>query len=1134
MIEYRHVTTFGVTQQRWLANITDLALVEVDGQTMLVAATQLGGGISSYAVGSPDQAITSLRNRAYLDNATYQGPPELSVITQNGDALIHVARMGGIADQATELRSNNGALGQFQTLFRNDLGRSLTALGQVQTTQGQIIYSAQDGGMQLQTHLMSSDGRLTLRGKVDLPVPEGSVDATLDKVIDVTVNGQKVLIAVSGNGNFISTHLMAENGALGSGMVHVAARGAGYDIPSDIQAVTAGGKTFVVMAGSASGSLTVFRVDAKGQLTTTDHVLDEGTTRFQSVTALETVQLGSRSFVFAGGADDGISVSTVLPDGRLLHLETIVDTDAMTLADVSGIQAVVRDGKIMLFVSSSTETGITQLVFDPGPIGSTTITDAGTVKGGNGGDLLVAGAATTRLEGGNGNDILVAGAKPVTLVGGSGADIFVPSRVKGRITIQDYDHGVDKLDLSMLGTIRSIWQLRFIPTANGVMIIYGETILDIQTRDGRSLSLGDFSNALFPIAHYLLPDIDPDTIDPEGTPSDTPEWQFGTAGNDRLLGAAGPQMISAGAGNDTVSGGAGNDTLKGEAGNDVLRGGDGKDDLSGGTGRDTLFGDAGDDVLRGDEDNDLLYGDAGDDTLYGGAGNDLLYGGDGNDRLFGDDGNDTLSGGDGDDWLQVFLGDNRLLGDDGNDTLLGGIGADYLGGGDGHDSLSGGDGNDILNGDDGDDTLEGDAGNDTLSGGDGNDLLRGGDGNDSLLGQLGNDYLSGGDGNDKLEGGWGNDTLYGDDGNDTLVGALGADHLYGGSGRDTLRGNYGNDLLFGGDDFDFLSGGAGDDLLYGENGNDTLFGDAGNDLLSGGEGNDRLIGGTGNDTLYGDEGNDFLRAHTGLNWLYGGDGNDTLNGGKMADRLFGGSGDDKLTGGGGNDRLNGNQGNDRLVGGNGNDTLAGNGGNDLLQGGGGHDRMFGGGGNDTLTSFSGNNLLAGGMGADVLRSGGGNDTLNGNGGDDRLYAGGGNDRLVGGFGHDKLYGGMGSDTLDGGGGNDSLYGEGGNDILLGNNGADRLTGGAGRDVFRYLSVGDSRVGAADVITDFDTRLDVIDLKALNLTYVAEGDFRGSRSVRWEHIGQETHVTVDINGDHQADMLIRLQGTLDLGGDDFLI
>ncbi|MBM3605639.1 MAG: calcium-binding protein, partial [Alphaproteobacteria bacterium] len=746
MIVYRHVTTFGVTQQRWLSKITDLEIVEVGGQTMLLAATHLGGGISSYAITDPDQPLTALRTRPYLDNATYQEPPRITRVSIGGRDLVHVAQLGQAANLGAELRGQNGALVPFAPLFGTELGTRLTALGQVQTSQGQILYSAQYGELQLQTHRLSPDGTLMRVGQVTLPTPRGSTNAALDKVLDVTVEGQRVLVAISGNGNFISTHLMTDSGWLGPGAIHVAARGVGYDLPSDVETVQFDGQTFVILAARGSSSLTVFRLTATGGLTAVDHVIDEATTRFQSATALEAVVLDGRAFVFAGGADDGISAFVMLPDGRLVHLAVIVDTAALTLANVSDIEAIVRDGRIILFVSSSTETGVTQFVFDPGRIGLTATTSSAIARGGGASDILIAGPTTTRLEGGAGSDILVAGTRSVTMVGGDGADIFMPTRVRGRISILDYDPAADRLDLSLLGNVRSIWQLQFIPTANGVMIIYGDTILDITTRNGRSLSIGDFSNALFPIAHYLLPEVDPIRVTPDDTPSTEATWIFGTPGADRLLGTAQPNLIMAGAGDDTVSGGGGNDTLRGEGGNDVLRGGEGNDQLFGGPGRDTLFGDAGHDLLYGEDGDDLLYGGAGNDTLYGGQGNNRLYGGPGNDRLYGGGGSDTLVGEDGRDWLEALLGNNRLLGGSGNDTLIAGVGSDYLNGGAGNDLLRGGAGNDTLLGEDGNDTLWGDDGNDLLEGRAGDDLLKGGEGNDTLHGGLGNDVLEGGAG----------------------------------------------------------------------------------------------------------------------------------------------------------------------------------------------------------------------------------------------------------------------------------------------------------------------------------------------------------------------------------------------------
>ena len=63
---------------------------------------------------------------------------------------------------------------------------------------------------------------------------------------------------------------------------------------------------------------------------------------------------------------------------------------------------------------------------------------------------------------------------------------------------------------------------------------------------------------------------------------------------------------------------------------------------------------------------------------------------------------------------------------------------------------------------------------------------------------------------------------------------------------------------------------------------------------------------------------------------------------------------------------------------------------------------------------------------------------------------------------------------------------------------------------------------------------MIDLKALNVSWAGAGGHSGARSVRWTHSGSETHVLIDLNGDREADMLIRLSGHHNLGSGDFLL
>lgn len=117
------------------------------------------------------------------------------------------------------------------------------------------------------------------------------------------------------------------------------------------------------------------------------------------------------------------------------------------------------------------------------------------------------------------------------------------------------------------------------------------------------------------------------------------------------------------------------------------------------------------------------------------------------------------------------------------------------------------------------------------------------------------------------------------------------------------------------------------------------------------------------------------------------------------------------------------------------------------------------------------NLLIGGFG---------NDKVYGLGAADDLYGDEGSDTLVGGGGDDALFGGIGNDRLTGEGGKDSLVGGAGIDVLTGGEGRDTMTGGAGKDRFDFNTVSDSRTSGRDRITDFQRRVDDIDLSDIVL------------------------------------------------------
>lgn len=89
-------------------------------------------------------------------------------------------------------------------------------------------------------------------------------------------------------------------------------------------------------------------------------------------------------------------------------------------------------------------------------------------------------------------------------------------------------------------------------------------------------------------------------------------------------------------------------------------------------------------------------------------------------------------------------------------------------------------------------------------------------------------------------------------------------------------------------------------------------------------------------------------------------------------------------------------------------------------------------------------------------------------------------------------------------------------------------------MFRYTDWEDSdRGGDADVIVNFVPGQDLLDLRQLDLTYIGGREFSDDHQLRWTHVGDETRIQIDADGDGRTDMALRMTGNLDLSADDFL-
>ena len=770
--------------------ITDIEVAVINGIVHLYASTGRNGGLSEYVVGADGQ-VSLHTTVIYPANITATVSDRLVIADDGSGPVVLVGdRASGLIAYAIRA---DGGLGAQSTLIWDYVDRAIDA-----------------GSM---GHL---DALITLSGNTIALLPDDFDAGAVVELICVSVGGRDYMLTADDTANGVSAYRIdPSTGEMVKTATMGAYRGLGVDAPSAMEVVTIGGRTYVLLAAANTNSLSVMELTANGRLIPTDHVVDNGHTRFEGVQAMDVIQAGDHTFVVAGGADNGSTVFELLPDGSLVQIATLGDGADTAMHKVTAISLAVAGNLLHIYVGSQNEAGITEFTVDLTTLGDLIEgTDTAEVLTGTAqDDILLARGQGDSLRGGAGDDILVSGASGTQMTGGAGADIYVIREGSGATTITDFQRGIDHLDLSDLPMLRDPSQLTFTTTSTGCVIEYRGQVIVITSANGQPLRLVDVFPDGFEWADHF-PYIPPE----DEAPPNPGLSLLGGAGRDTLVGTAA---------DDTLVGGAGKDTLVGGAGNDLLDGGDGKDSLTaasgdnimlGGTGRDTIVGGWGNDWIEGGIGKDIIVAGGGDDTIYGGLGRDNIKAGAGNDLVYGDGGR------------------NRIALGEGNDTAYGGTEKDII---------------------------EGEGGDDLVYAGDGDDLAYGGAGSDTLHGEGGNDVLGGDAGGDVLDGGLGNDSLWGGDGNDTLLGGDGADLIEAGEGDDYADAGSGNDRVYGRNGDDSLDGGAGNDAIWGDNGNDTVLGGWGDDWLNGGTGNDILNGGPGNDTLRGGPGDDVFWGGAG-------------------------------------------------------------------------------------------------------------------------------------------------------------------------------------------------------------------------------------------------------------------------------
>ncbi|MBU1278123.1 MAG: hypothetical protein KJ875_05580 [Alphaproteobacteria bacterium] len=720
------------------SNRAEIATIEINGVTYVLAALSEGSGLSVFSINA--SAVAGEAQTLYDDDTTHLSDiSALCTMTVNGTAYVLTA-------SATE----HGL-----TLLEIGAGGGLTEVDSYSANEGLPVTTPTDlqsldyGGKTLVFMTAADSGSITV-----LEVTDTGQLVAIDQVIDtlgtrfggasaldvINYNGTAYL-AVAGNDGGLSLFKVLPDGTLVLWSSVIDTFDTALLNVSSLTFVATNNGLELIATSTGDTGLTRIAVDVSNQGAVLS--ASTGTADDDIITATDTGSTlsgnggadilvdGAGSDTMAGG--NGADIFQFRPDGVTDYI-----TDFNYASDTIDLSHFPLSGSANSVEIEMTTTGfvltfggerIVVTTYDGMPVPLAAFVDSILFNA----DHVIIGeridnSAAATIEGTDGNDIISGTSSNDILLGLAGADVFVAS--SGGDTINGGD-GIDTVDYS-LSTIAANIDLQFSSLNSGAAA--SDTLVSIENVIGTRYD------------DVIKGDAENNTLS-------------GFDGDDRLVGQDGDDILVGGMGTDILDGGDGFDTASysefvtdltlsllnpddnvglGAEGDSYISienliSGDGNDIVYGDDGDNHLYTRLGHDYVEAGGGDDIVIASHGNDTVYGGAGNDIINGGNGKDRLVGDSGNDRLVGEDGDDTLLNLEGVGWLIAGDGDDFLLDGSGNGVLAGNAGHDRMNGGGGNDRMLGDAGDDIMSGGNGIDRMTGGSGNDNLTGGNGADIFV-----------------------------------------------------------------------------------------------------------------------------------------------------------------------------------------------------------------------------------------------------------------------------------------------------------------------------------------------------------------------------------------------------------------
>lgn len=542
----------------FLASISDLLLVQEPDGPKLYTISNAPGGIAQYL---PDAALTT-NDLAYLyESSGLDAPGQLTEITIDGSPALLITGASTGAFQAVWLGQSGGRISDVFTLPGVTAPGAVLSIEPLAIEGRQFFVGALRDAPGLHVWEMGSGGVMTEIAQGTAGDVWAGNDVHAMNAIEI--GGERFILSASAGDDSLTSLRLGADGQLSlAGQIDYR-DGLFINTPNSLETVTVGGQAYALLGAAGTSSISVVALGTGGAMAVTDQINDDLGTRFAGVTTLDTVSMGEQTYVLAGGSDDGVTLMTLLPGGRLVQIGVLADGLETALADPRAAEMIADATGLDIFVvgdvpadQSTAGTGITQIRVELGPAGlALKLGDAGEVASGtDANDQISGGAGNDQISGGAGADILQDGAGSDSLWGGAGEDVFVFDADGRTDFVMDYEPGVDRLDLSGMAWFYTKDALDITPTQTGAEISIGEERLFVNTSDGSSLRAEDFEiGDLRDMWHVVTAPPEIGDLHVEG--SQDADFIDGRDGNDLLVGNDGGDILQGLGGDDLLNGG---------------------------------------------------------------------------------------------------------------------------------------------------------------------------------------------------------------------------------------------------------------------------------------------------------------------------------------------------------------------------------------------------------------------------------------------------------------------------------------------------------------------------------------------------------------------------------------------------